>query len=294
MAKSLWVRIYTETTRDRKLRRLDPACRWVWIALLCMAKESPVVGALFLSKDLPVTIDDIADEAGVDLDVAKEALDQFVRHSMVEIDGDIFVIKNWAEWQYESDSSTERVRKSRAKRFSKSETFQQRFCNDDVTPPETETETETDNKPKDLCTEVHEGAAPEGKSLDADKGSPVDFAMAKETKRAKEARNLELFNLFWDVYPKKQDKGRALNAFKKLKPDEALTEEIIAGVRRAMLTESWQKPGLQFVPLPSSYLNGQRWKDKLIIPGGGGMPRERPVGAPMVKPAFAEYEFEEG
>ena len=32
-----WVRLYTEITRDRKLRRHNPTVRWIWVGLMCMA-----------------------------------------------------------------------------------------------------------------------------------------------------------------------------------------------------------------------------------------------------------------
>lgn len=28
-----WLRLYTETTRDRKLRRAKPETRWLWVAV---------------------------------------------------------------------------------------------------------------------------------------------------------------------------------------------------------------------------------------------------------------------
>jgi len=56
-----WVRLYTETKNDRKIRRLDPAHRWLWCVLLMMAKESPVEGWLYIAEGEPATIDDIAD-----------------------------------------------------------------------------------------------------------------------------------------------------------------------------------------------------------------------------------------
>jgi len=77
MSNKTWLRLYTEITRDRKLRRLDPVYRWVWITILCMAKESPMPGALLLSEGVPVTADDIADEAAVSTEEVNYALQKF-------------------------------------------------------------------------------------------------------------------------------------------------------------------------------------------------------------------------
>lgn len=117
MANQTWVRIYTEITRDRKIRRLPPAQRWVWIALLCMAKESPVQGKLLLAENVPVNVDDIVDEAGVDKDDVEAALEAFEKQGMIEYDENgVIVIKNWHKRQYQADSSTERVRRYRERK----------------------------------------------------------------------------------------------------------------------------------------------------------------------------------
>ena len=80
---SQWVRVYTEITRDRKLRRHSVATRWIWISVLCIAKESPIPGSLLLSQACPVTPEDIADEAGVSLQEVEDALRIFADQDMM-------------------------------------------------------------------------------------------------------------------------------------------------------------------------------------------------------------------
>ena len=69
------------------------------------------------------------------------------------------------------------------------------------------------------------------------------------------------FERFWAAYPKKQDKKKTLGKWKKLNPDDALTEIIIAAVGRAAKSNSWKDT--QFVPLATTYLNGERWNDEI-------------------------------
>jgi hypothetical protein len=64
-------------------------------------------------------------------------------------------VSAWSKRQYESDSSTERVKRHRATSRNSDETLQQR-C---VTPPETETETETDTETKKEAVQPREGLA---------------------------------------------------------------------------------------------------------------------------------------
>ena len=108
-----WVRLYTETKNDRKIRRLDPAHRWLWCVLLMMAKESPVEGWLYIAEGEPATIDDIADEANLPIDVVGNGLGTFRELSFIEeVDG-VFHLINWEKRQFKSDISTSRTRKHR-------------------------------------------------------------------------------------------------------------------------------------------------------------------------------------
>lgn len=137
MASELWFRCYTEIKRDRKLRRLPISYRWIWVVVLAMAKESPVQGKLLISENIPATIEDIADEAAADIEETEQAIQKFIEQDMMHEENGVLVLTNWDKRQFVSDSSTERVRKHRER---KRETFQERYINSDVTPPEAEAE----------------------------------------------------------------------------------------------------------------------------------------------------------
>ena len=70
------------------------------------------------------------------------------------------------------------------------------------------------------------------------------------------------FAQFWKAYPKKRDKARAQKAFDKLKPDQALLDQILAALEWQTRSADWAKDGGQFIPLASTYLNGRRWEDE--------------------------------
>lgn len=69
------------------------------------------------------------------------------------------------------------------------------------------------------------------------------------------------FSVFWAVYPRKEDRKKALAAWMKLKPDEELTDRIIAAVIEACKSEQWK---LGYIPHAKTYINGERWNDKLM------------------------------
>lgn len=72
----------------------------------------------------------------------------------------------------------------------------------------------------------------------------------------------ELFNIFWNEYPRKEAKKEAHKAWFKIQPNEMLFNKIIDGLKRAKRSAGWNK-GKQFIPLPATWLNGERWEDQL-------------------------------
>jgi hypothetical protein len=136
----LWLRLYAEIRHDRKLRRLPPAQRWLWVAIMTIAKESPRPGWLLYSEDVPVTVDDLVDEAAVSREDVEAGIRAFVQQTMLEeVDG-VWHCINWDKRNFTSDCSTERVQRHRARQKSSinNETLQKRYSNDTETPPETE------------------------------------------------------------------------------------------------------------------------------------------------------------
>ena len=87
--------------------------------------------------------------------------------------------------------------------------------------------------------------------------------------RTKPVCDNETFDRFWDAYPKKQKKLNAQKAWHKLKPDTVLAEQIIRDVRIRSQRLDWLKENGKYVPMPTTYLNGQRWTDELPEPKRG-------------------------
>ncbi len=69
----------------------------------------------------------------------------------------------------------------------------------------------------------------------------------------------ELFQRFWENYPKKRAKKTAERAWKKIKLSQV--PAILAAVERWKKTEEWKREGGRFIPYPATFLNGERWED---------------------------------
>lgn len=73
----------------------------------------------------------------------------------------------------------------------------------------------------------------------------------------------DLFAKFWTLYPKKRDKAKAEKAFAKLKVTDDLFSQIMQGLAAQSVSHEWTKGEGEFVPLPTTWINGRRWEDEV-------------------------------
>lgn len=72
----------------------------------------------------------------------------------------------------------------------------------------------------------------------------------------------ERFARFWAAYPRKQAKGNAEKAFKRLKVSEELLEKMLTAIDWQKRTDEWKSDDGKFIPHPASWLNSKRWEDE--------------------------------
>ncbi|RMV81249.1 helix-turn-helix domain-containing protein [Pseudomonas amygdali] len=75
------------------------------------------------------------------------------------------------------------------------------------------------------------------------------------------------FDIFWHLYPNKKGKAAAEKAWKKLKVTDDLFTLIANGLAKQCASKAWTKDEGQFIPHPSTWLNGKRWEDE-VEPAG--------------------------
>jgi hypothetical protein len=68
------------------------------------------------------------------------------------------------------------------------------------------------------------------------------------------------FDLFWAVWPKKEDKKKAKKAFLRIKPSDQLLQKMLEAIKQQKETKKWQEG---YIPLPTTWLNGERWNDEV-------------------------------
>src|SRR5262245_16224859 len=129
----MWLRLYTDILNDPKVQRLSGDEFKGWINILALAKEH---GGL-----IP-PLEDVAFRLRTTEEEATRLVEVLVKRGLLDTDGANTAPHNWHVRQFESDNSTERVK---------------RFRNVSETSPDTETEAEPDTEPEQSRAEASRG-----------------------------------------------------------------------------------------------------------------------------------------
>lgn len=142
-----WFRFYVEALSDRKLRRLTPAQRWLWVAVLGAARQSCIPGYLMVSEREPMDASDLADIAAMTVKDVEVALPKFEMAGMLTRNTDLncWAVTAWDARQFESDDVTARTTKHRTKERSNvpPKTVPTPFQGTPASDTETETDTDS-------------------------------------------------------------------------------------------------------------------------------------------------------
>lgn len=104
MADVKWIKLAVDIFSHRKIRqiRLLPdgdTIALIWIQLLCLAGVINDYGMIYLTKEIPYTVEMLASECSVNPNTMKIAISVFQQWSMIEPVGDFFRIVSWEKYQ---------------------------------------------------------------------------------------------------------------------------------------------------------------------------------------------------
>jgi hypothetical protein len=77
-----------------------------------------------------------------------------------------------------------------------------------------------------------------------------------------EETEVDLFDSFYDSYPRKVGKDAARKAFAKRNVDAGLLDQMVEAIKRQGLRAKCDKGEAQYVPHPATWLNEGRWQDE--------------------------------
>lgn len=120
-------------------------------------------------------------------------------------------------------------------------------------------ESRLNNLTKSACTSSH---------MESHMGNHTESRMENENINDNDNNNdidnnlyFQMFNEFWNIYPKKVNKERARRAFVRIKPNAQLFEQIMCALEIHKRCAQWQDT--QYIPYPATWLNGKRWEDEI-------------------------------
>lgn len=91
------------------------------------------------------------------------------------------------------------------------------------------------------------------------------------------------FDFWYEGYPKKRGKADARKAWLKLKPDADLVARMVAAIEKQKQADDWLKEGGKYIPLPATWLRGERWEDEIPTPSLAHAKRSEPqAGDPYI------------
>lgn len=143
-----WFRLYSDVLHDKKITRTSVQVRQpkalvlgLWVTILSLANDSPERGKLLISDGIPLTLDEILYEAGLNGE-GQPIIDEFIKANMLSIEDGTVTVTHWQDRQFASDHSRERVRQYRERQRTVTETEEKRYSNVTVTAQESEEESD--------------------------------------------------------------------------------------------------------------------------------------------------------
>jgi hypothetical protein len=71
----------------------------------------------------------------------------------------------------------------------------------------------------------------------------------------------ERFEVFWQAYPRKEGKGKALQRWNEQRCAATTPGVISEGLAKWLDSDKWLREGGKFIPMPATWLNQRRWED---------------------------------
>jgi hypothetical protein len=99
--------------------------------------------------------------------------------------------------------------------------------------------------------------------LGANKGLLSPPGKGKGNSKGKGNVNAEYFEIFWEKYPRKENRKKSLESFAKIAPDELLLGKMLAAIDTQKETRQWKQG---YIPHASTWLNQKRFEDELDKP----------------------------
>ena len=109
------------------------------------------------------------------------------------------------------------------------------------------------------------------KSVSVSPNPEEEIVCSNEHTKEDNSEMENLFEVFWTKYPKKQSKKVAKVSFMRY-VSKSNIKQVLDGLDRWLRSKQWHKDNGQYIPLPATWLNQEKWNDELkqedLVDGG--------------------------
>lgn len=215
----------------------------VWFELLDLGGKVNNQGFLVNDELAFRSYDDIAIVLDRTTEEVEMCIKWFINEKMMEITDDILMISNWSK--YQNIDGLEKIQLQNRERQAR---FKER---------KKQLALEYKGNVTDNVMVTHGNAKPliDNNSSSQSLSLSLDLDFKEETLE-------DLFNDFWNNYPRKVSKGQAETTFRKLKPNRELVDIMVLKLQ-ALIKNNWAKRDKDKIPHASTWLNAKGWEDEI-------------------------------
>lgn len=250
--------------QDEFILQLTPEQRYFYLYLISNNKVNTLGAYVF-----PMTMSTL--ELGYNRDTVKKLLDHFVDAGKIMYDettNEVFLL-NWPKRNWTKRTATLRALKKDFDAL-KSPVLREKisamlsaFCGGEDAIDDTEEQKGTNGN-----NEEQKGTNRNNEDMFA---GIIDKREKKKENREKEKEKEDAvtvfdaataFEIFYQAYPNKKNVKTARTRWEKMKVTPELFAAIMEGLERAKNSQEWGKDGGAYIPHPSTWLNGEGWKNE--------------------------------
>lgn len=262
MGEVQWIKLYVNTFNvSRKLKQIEQmkggdTIIVVWIKLLCLAGSVNDGGMVYVTPEIPFTVEGLAEELRKPAKAVKNALDVLARYEQIVVDDAGFIlISSWDKYQdldrleeiRAKDRERKRRKKEAKKRGENSETFPRKFHGNSMDIPDVEEERE---KEKEFHSfDLSRASEQENSVTDKERvkrelmggtlGGGVVMLSSEEVYKLLDVLSLDEFNHYVGVVRDCERKGQK---FKRKTHFQAIMEMAMADRMKAVKPKKQSRP----------------------------------------------------
>ena len=255
--KYYWLKLKKDFFKRHDIRIIEAMTNgkdYILFYLKLLVESVDHEGALRFSDTIPYNDEMLATITNTNVDIVRSALKVFTELKMIDVLDDSTIYMNEVSKMIGSAADNDnaiRQQRFRDKQKEKSAVLDSSVTKNNANVTECVT---NNNESKSIEKDIE---------IDKEKDMDKQLSLVPQPALISKEEHIELlFKEFWSAYPRKDDKKRAWLKFKAIKNLDKVFPDIMADVENKKRSAQWNENGGKHIPMPSTYLNNERWNDE--------------------------------